>query len=193
VPQARVLPLPVVLQGGTAARPDAHTPMHRAPLLPVASASSVGTLVGLAKAAREVFFERLPERKITYTEYAHQSETPLTHLQVADAVMRLDEAEFHARRLADLVDGKCADGTAWDVRERTLARAEMGAVGRRAKESVDIFSSASGGSSIYNDVAIQRINRDMQAASLHALMHPNTNAELHGRVLCGLEPNTLYI
>jgi hypothetical protein len=24
-------------------------------------------------------------------------------------------------------------------------------------------------------------------------MHPNTNFELYGRVLCGLEPNTLYI
>jgi hypothetical protein len=28
---------------------------------------------------------------------------------------------------------------------------------------------------------------------LHALMHPATNTELYGRILCGLEPNTLYI
>jgi 4-hydroxyphenylpyruvate dioxygenase-like putative hemolysin len=25
------------------------------------------------------------------------------------------------------------------------------------------------------------------------LMHPSTNLELYGRVLCGLEPDTLYI
>jgi len=36
-------------------------------------------------------------------------------------------------------------------------------------------------------------SRDLTAINLHALMHPATNAELYGRVLCGMEPNTLYI
>ena len=62
-----------------------------------------------------------------------------------------------------------------------------------SKEAIEIFAGASGGSSIYLDIPIQRINRDVQAVNLHALMHPDTNAELYGRVLCGLEPNTLYI
>jgi len=64
---------------------------------------------------------------------------------------------------------------------------------RLAKESIDILALASGGSSIYRDVPIQRIARDIQAVNLHALMNPTTNTELYGRVLCGLEPNTLYI
>lgn len=193
VPQDRVLPLPAVLQGQSASQRNADSPMYRAPLLPVASASSVGTLIGLGRAAREAFLERLPERKITYTNYSSQAEAALTHLQVADAAMRLDEAEFHAHRLADLVDGKCADSSAWTLEERCRARADMGAVVARAKESVDILGTASGGSSIYDGVPIQRIQRDVHAAHLHALMHPNTNAELYGRVLCGQEPNTLYV
>ncbi|RIV40394.1 acyl-CoA dehydrogenase [Micromonospora radicis] len=193
VPQDRVLPLPAVLQGQSASQRNADSPMYRAPLLPVASASSVGTLLGLARAAREAFLERLPERKITYTDYQSQAEAPLTHLQVADATMRLDEAEFHAHRLAALVDGKCANGSSWTIEERCRARADMGAVVARAKESVDILSTASGGSSIYDGVPIQRIQRDVHAAHLHALMHPDTNAELYGRVLCGQEPNTLYV
>jgi alkylation response protein AidB-like acyl-CoA dehydrogenase len=69
----------------------------------------------------------------------------------------------------------------------------MGATCRLAKEAVDILAGASGGSSIYLDVPIQRFLRDIQAINLHALMHPNTNFELYGRVLCGLEPDTLYI
>jgi hypothetical protein len=58
---------------------------------------------------------------------------------------------------------------------------------------VTILSLASGGSSVYSDVPIQRIARDLHAINLHALMHPATNTELHGRILCGMEPNTLYI
>ena len=73
------------------------------------------------------------------------------------------------------------------------ARADMGAVCRLAKEAVDVLASASGGSSIYRDVPIQRIARDVNAVNLHALMHPDTNFELYGRVLCGLSPDTLYI
>ncbi|MCN0151982.1 acyl-CoA dehydrogenase family protein [Salinispora arenicola] len=193
VPQARVLPLPAVLQGQSASVANAGSALYRSPLLPVASASSVGTLVGLARAARETFLARLPERKITYTNYEHQADAPLTHLQVADAAVRIDEAEFHAHRLAGLVDQKCAEGSEWTMEERARARGAMGAVGARAKEAVDTLAGASGGTSIYDGVPIQRIVRDAHAASLHALMHPSTNAELYGRVLCGLEPNTLYI
>ncbi|MGH3756329.1 acyl-CoA dehydrogenase family protein [Actinophytocola sp.] len=193
IPQERVLPLPVVLQGQTASKRNATSPIYRAPLLPVASASSVGTIVGMAKGARDVFLNRLPGRKITYTEYESQREAPITHFQMAEATLKIDQADFHARRLADLVDTKCAEGTEWKLEERARSRADVGAVVRLAKESVDIFATASGGTSIYSGIPIQRINRDVQAVHQHALMHPNTNAELYGRVLCGLEPNTLYI
>ncbi|MEV7966124.1 acyl-CoA dehydrogenase family protein [Sphaerisporangium sp. NPDC088356] len=193
IPSERVLHLGAVLQGQSASQANAERPIYRTPLLPVASASSVGTVVGMAKGAKETFLERLPERKITYTGYGSQSEAPLTHLQVADASMKIDEAEFHAHRLTSLVDTKGVEGAAWTLEERARARADMGAVCRLAKEAVDIFNTASGGGSIYSHVPIQRIARDIQAVNLHALMHPNTNAELYGRILCGLEPNTLYI
>lgn len=193
IPSERVLHLGAVLQGQYASEANASSPVYRAPLLPVASASSVGTVVGIARGAKEAFLDRLPERKISYTGYASQAEAPLTHLQVADASMKIDEAEFHAHRLSAQVDTKAAEGAQWTLEERARARADMGAVCRLAKEAVEIFNTASGGSSIYSDVPIQRINRDIQAVNLHALMHPNTNAELYGRILCGLEPNTLYI
>ncbi|TDV41067.1 acyl-CoA dehydrogenase family protein [Actinophytocola oryzae] len=193
VPAERILPLPVVLQGQTASKRNANSTVYRAPLLPVAAASSVGTIVGMAKGARDVFLKRLPERKITYTGYESQREAPITHFQVAEATMRIDEAEFHAQRTAKLVDAKGAEGTEWKLEERARTRADIGAVVRLAKDAIDILATASGGSSIYSGIPIQRINRDIQAVNLHALMHPNTNTELYGRVLCGLEPNTLYI
>jgi alkylation response protein AidB-like acyl-CoA dehydrogenase len=193
IPQERVLPLPVVLQGQIASQRNANTAIYRAPLLPVASASAVGTLVGMAKGAREVFLNRLSGRKITYTAYESQREAPITHFQVAEATLKIDQAEFHAHRLASLVDTKSDEGTEWKLEERARTRADIGAVVRLAKESIDILATASGGSSIYSGIPIQRINRDIQAVNQHALMHPNTNMELYGRVLCGLEPNTLYI
>jgi alkylation response protein AidB-like acyl-CoA dehydrogenase len=193
IPQARVLPMPALLTGQGVSKANADTAIYRGPLMPVACASSTGTLVGMAKGAREVFQDRMSNRKITYTGYESQREAPLTHFQVAEATAKIDEAEFHAVRLANLVDTKCEDGAEWKLEERAQCRADVGATVRLAKEAIEIFAQASGGSSIYTDVPIQRINRDVQAVNLHALMHPNTNAELYGRVLVGLEPNTLYI
>lgn len=193
IPQERILPLPAILQGQIASQRNADSPLYRSPLLPIASAASVGTIVGMAKGAQQAFLNRLSDRKITYTAYDSQREAPITHFQMAEATMKVDEAEFHAQRLATLVDTKAAEGTEWKLEERAQSRADVGATVRLAKEAVDIFATASGGSSIYSGIPIQRINRDIQAVNQHALMHPNTNTELYGRVLCGLEPNTLYI
>nr|CEL14239.1 Acyl-CoA dehydrogenase, type 2-like [Kibdelosporangium sp. MJ126-NF4] len=193
VPQERILPLPVALNGEPVSRRNAESKAYRVPLLPVAAASSIGPVIGIGKAAKEAFFKRLPGRKITYTDYDTQSAAPLTHLQAAEASMKLDEAEFHAQRLATLVDTKGNEGAQWKTEERVLARADMGQAVRLVRDAVDIFATASGGTSIYSDVPIQRIARDVHAVYQHALMHPNTNAELYGRVLCGLAPNSLYV
>ncbi|MEU9826057.1 acyl-CoA dehydrogenase family protein [Micromonospora chersina] len=193
VPHERILPLPAILQAQSASPLNAQLPMYRSPLLGVANASSTGTVIGLAKAARENFFERLDGRKITYTDYANQNEAPITHLQVAEATMKIDEAVFHAARVTSLVDSKGLSGDPWSLEERARTRADVGAVCERSKAAVDVLALASGGSSIYNDVPIQRIVRDMHAVNMHALMVPATNYELYGRVLCGLEPNSQYI
>ncbi|MGE5827860.1 MAG: acyl-CoA dehydrogenase family protein [Micromonosporaceae bacterium] len=193
VPQARILALSAVLAGRGASKHNAHTPIYRLPLLPVAAASSVGTVVGLAKGARELFLRRLSDRKITYTGYAKQREAPLTHLLLAEATLKIDQAEFHAHRLARQVDTKGEDGSEWTLEQRARARVDMGAACRLAKEAIDILAGASGGSSVYLDVPIQRFQRDIQAINLHALMHPHTNLELYGRILCGLEPDTPYL
>ncbi|MER6662916.1 acyl-CoA dehydrogenase family protein [Amycolatopsis japonica] len=193
VPYARVLPLAAALVEQYGSKLNATSPIFRAPLLPTASVSSAGTVLGLAKSAMEHFLLRLPGRGITYTNYSSQREAPLTHRQVAQAALKIDAAEFHVHRLAALVDDKSAVDEPWPADERVRARADMSQACLLAKEAVDILNSASGGSSIYLSVPIQRMARDVHAINQHALMHPDTNLELYGRVLCGLEPNTRYL
>jgi alkylation response protein AidB-like acyl-CoA dehydrogenase len=193
VPEHRVIPMGPAMQEVYASERNADNPVYRTPLLPTAATSTVGTAVGLAKAARDVFFERLPGRKITYTTYDSQAHAPITHLQVAEAAQRVDEAEFHAHHAADLLDGRSQAGEPLTIAERAGVRAELGRAYQLAKEAVEIYGSASGASSIYLDVPIQRIVRDVQTLNLHAILNPNNSFELYGRVLCGLEPNSLYV
>lgn len=193
VPAERVLPMGPVLAGVHRSKLNADAPIFKAPFMPTACSTVGAVALGLAKAAKDAFFERLPGRRITYTSYESQSEAPVTHIEVADATTRIDEAAFHAFRAAGMIDNKGAAGEPWTLEERALARLDLGATCQRAKEAVEILDSASGGSSIYSDVPIQRIERDVKTLNLHAILHPTTNLELYGRILCGLESNTPYI
>lgn len=193
VPAGRVVPLIPVLQGQIMSESNAASPMFHAPLMVTGPVSFIGVALGLAKAARESFLDRLPGRKITYTAYEKQLEAPITHLQIAEATLKIEEAEYHASRLIAETEAKAASREPWTIPDRARARMSLGRAFGLVKEAVDILATASGGSSLYDSVAISRINRDVQALNMHALMHPNTNYELYGRVLVGLEPNTLYI
>lgn len=193
IPQDRILPAPAILTGQSASKANADTAMYRVPFISVGTASTVGVVTGMAKAIRDSFFERLPGRKVTYTNYASQAEAPVTHLRIAEAMMKIDEAEFHAQRLAATVDAKAASGEPLDLAERGRIRADEGAAVKLSKEAAEIFAGSSGGSSAYTSVPIQRFVNDLNAVALHALMAPDVNAEIYGRILCGLEPNTYYI
>jgi alkylation response protein AidB-like acyl-CoA dehydrogenase len=193
VPMARVLPIGPVMQGQHRSKLNAHAPIFKAPFMPTACTTVGAVALGMAMAAKDAFFERLPGRRITYTGYENQSEAPVTHLEVAEAITKIDEAAFHAHRAAGMIDTKGPADEPWTMEERARARLDLGAVCQRAKEAVDILDMASGGSSLYSDVPIQRIGRDVRAINQHAIMHPVTNLELYGRIACGLDPNTLYI
>ncbi|MFD7659166.1 acyl-CoA dehydrogenase family protein [Actinosynnema sp. NPDC059797] len=193
IPRERVLPAPAVVNSQSSSERNAGSPMYRAPFISVGAASTVGVATGMAKAIRDVFFERLPGRALTYTNYPSQAEAPVTHLRIADAVMKIDEAEFHAHRLAATVDAKCASGEAWSLLERGRSRADEGAAVRLTGEAAGIFARAGGGSSAYTRVPLQRFVNDLHTLSLHAMMNPDVNAETYGRILCGVDPNTYYL
>ncbi|MBE1489232.1 acyl-CoA dehydrogenase family protein [Plantactinospora soyae] len=190
VPAARVMPLVSALSEGY---DSGRTGIYGAPLVAAAAASVSGLAVGMARAATDQFRQRMSQRGITYTSYTSQAAAPVTHLKLAEAVLLADEAEFHAQRLAGQLDAKDAAADAWTIEDRARARADMGRACRLAQESVDLLRRASGGSSIYTSVPIQRIARDIEAMNMHALMQPETNLELYGRVLSGLAPDTLYL
>jgi 3-hydroxy-9,10-secoandrosta-1,3,5(10)-triene-9,17-dione monooxygenase len=194
VPTERVLPIgPVLAVGQHRSRLNANSAIFKALFMPVACTTVASVALGLARGAKDAFFERLPGRKITYTSNENQAEAPLTHTEVAQAIQRIDETGFHVFRTAEMIDTRSQSGEPWTLEERARARLDLGGACLRAKEAIDILNSASGGSSVYRDVPIQRIQRDVQTLNLHAIMHPATNYELYGRIVCGLEPNTAYI
>jgi alkylation response protein AidB-like acyl-CoA dehydrogenase len=193
IPARRYVPIAPLLQQRYFSKVNADRPIYRAPMIPAVSAATIGKLLGIAMGAQEAFMERLPGRAISFTGYTSQREAPVTHARVAEAALLIDETRLHCERLVTMVDEKGQANEAWTMEERGYARMAVSRACQLAKSAVDVLAMASGASSIYDSVRIQRIQRDVQAVTLHALNLPDTNLELYGRILCGLEPNSPYI
>jgi alkylation response protein AidB-like acyl-CoA dehydrogenase len=109
---------------------------------------------------------------------------------MAEAKMKLDEARFHADRLTAMGAAGAAE---LDMVARARCRADMGWEVRHCREVIDIVHSAAGAQAIHRREPLQRIVRDMQAISVHSFFLAGTNAELYGRVLCGLDPGVPFL
>ncbi|MEW2403796.1 acyl-CoA dehydrogenase family protein [Streptomyces sp. NPDC046862] len=189
VPAHRVLPVGPLLGGLFPSRANADDPFYRMPVLLLFCAWTAPNALGLARAALAEFTERIHHRGITYTFHERQNEAAVTHLQAAEAAMKISCAELLTAEFVARIEA----GEPYTQAERARIRAQSGYVTRLCKEAVDLIGSASGASSLNREVPIQRTVRDLNALSLHSFVNPATNLELYGRVLSGLDAGTPFL
>ncbi|MHC3467996.1 acyl-CoA dehydrogenase family protein [Streptomyces sp. 7R007] len=189
VPAHRVLPVGPLLAGEFPSKANADDPFYRMPVLMLFCAWTAPNALGPARAALEEFTERIHRRGITYTFHEHQHEAAVTHLQAAEAAMKISCAEGLTREFVARIEA----GGPFPQEVRARIRAQSGYTARLCKEAVDLLASASGASSLHRDVPVQRALRDLHALNLHSFVNPTTNLELYGRVLSGLEPGTPFL
>ncbi|MFJ2236577.1 acyl-CoA dehydrogenase family protein [Streptomyces sp. NPDC087859] len=189
VPAHRVLPVGPLLAGEFPSKANADDPFYRMPVLLMFCVWTASHALGVARGALAEFTERIHRRGITYTFHQRQHEAAVTHLQSAEAAMKVSCAELLTSDLVARIEA----GEPFTTEERARIRAQTGYAARLAKEAVDLVASASGASSLHREVPIQRAVRDVQALNLHAFVNPATNLELYGRVLAGLDPGTPFL
>lgn len=156
-------------------------------------ASAVATYVGIAKGALELFLGRVHGKAIAYTNYTDQAQHPLTQIQVATAANKITAAEAMQDRWLALLQERADSGAGMSDTEKAAMRGQAAYAIQLAKEAVDVLYNASGASVIARSAPLQRFHRDIQGLALHGLLLLNTNLEVHGRVLLGLEPDTPFL
>jgi alkylation response protein AidB-like acyl-CoA dehydrogenase len=190
VPADRVLKISDFLMGLSESSLVRENPYYGHPAAAFTLSCVTGTALGVAEAALAIFRDRIGKRGITYTSYLRQADAALTHHQMDAAAMKVDQAEFHAERLASTAGLRATD---LDMATRARCRSDMGWAVRLSREAADIVESASGASAVHRRDPLQRILRDIHVLSVHSLLLPTTNSEVYGRVLCGLDPATAFL
>ena len=110
-------------------------------------------------------------------------------MQLAEAQAKLDQAEFHASRVAETVDEHMQSGAPWDLESRVRCRSDVSWTFKLAREACEIIEHGSGASAIYDKDPMPTILRDIRTISVHSFLLFSTNQELYGKVLAGQEPD----
>jgi len=167
--------------------------VHRMPLQPYILTSGGATLPGLARAAFELVSERIVGRAITYTLYADRTQAPVTHLQLAEAAMKMRSADLLLFDTVDRIDRYATEDRAWTDEEKTLCWASVGYGSRLYLEAIESLRLMSGASALDDRSPIQLVAKNAAALASHAMLVPTTGLEQYGRALCGLAPTSPFL
>jgi 3-hydroxy-9,10-secoandrosta-1,3,5(10)-triene-9,17-dione monooxygenase len=187
VPDHRILPMPRAIEGEYPTEFKDEV-LYRSAFIPVLALILVGPLLGLARAALQYVVEKAPRRAITYTSYERQTDSVAFQMAIAEAAAKVDTAHLHAYRAAADIDDAARAGTYPDLPARARVRMDAGWAARQAREAVDLLISAHGASAFAEASPLQRIWRDLNTASRHAVVNPSVNEEIYGKALLGVQP-----
>ncbi|GAA3531934.1 acyl-CoA dehydrogenase family protein [Streptomyces osmaniensis] len=193
VPAHRVVSLEEAMVSATGDRANTGATGRNYGLLGYVLSGVAAAFTGIARGAYELFLDRLPGRGITYTDWTDQKLHPLTQIQVATARNKIDAAEALADLWLEVLQRSADAGEQPTDEEKAVIRGRTAYTAQLAKEAVELLYTASGGSVIRREVAMQRFHRDIQGFALHALVQRDANLEVQGRVLLGMDPGTYFL
>jgi 3-hydroxy-9,10-secoandrosta-1,3,5(10)-triene-9,17-dione monooxygenase len=193
VPAHRFLSLPGLIMGNSpGAGLHADDWVQRCAPVPVLTIALCGGAIGIARQALADFPSVIKGKVIAYTADP-QEPHPFTHIRLGDAASRIREGELLLYSVADELDATAQAGEEVPFLRRAEMRNDCATAVRRLLEGVEILFRESGATGVRTSSPINRALADIQTINNHGLMKLETNQEMFGRLLLGLEPNTPLI
>lgn len=179
-------------QGHYMIEPLKDIPLYQTPFVPSLTLSIVAAALGITQGAMDLHMERVKHAGIGNTFYNKMSEAAITHLQVAEAQLKIDSAELHLYRAVDMLDDYSKRGKKLTQAESIKIKADFGYANQLCKEAMDLMTAGAGSVFTYNSNEFQVFYRDFLTMHLHGFITPSSLIETYGRTICGLEPNTYF-
>jgi 3-hydroxy-9,10-secoandrosta-1,3,5(10)-triene-9,17-dione monooxygenase len=167
--------------------------LYRSAFIPVAALILAGPQLGLAHAALDYVIEKGHKRGIAYSEYELQRDAPTFQLAISKAATLVDTAHLFAYRAAADIDDAARARRTMTYVERARTRNDTGHAAESAREAIRVLCSAHGASSFAESSPIQRIWRDSEIASRHAVVAPEISSLIYGRALMGFTEGISFL
>ncbi|MFM9888426.1 MAG: acyl-CoA dehydrogenase family protein [Burkholderiales bacterium] len=192
IPNNRMLSVSSALKG-VYPTPDKSEALYRSTFGAFLPLNLTGPLLGLGRAALRHVIETAPKRGIATTVFKKQTDSSAFQIQVAEAAIKIDSAEFHVSRAARDVDDAAARGDMINLVNRTRIRADAGHAVAQVTEAINMLVRAHGAGSFAESNPMQRIWRDANIASNHGALLSPVCMEIYGRALLGVEKSISHL
>jgi alkylation response protein AidB-like acyl-CoA dehydrogenase len=164
-------------------------PIYRVPLSPLLAFTTAVPVVGAAKAAVELYRERLAVHVKRGTD-GKTADKQSSQMRLARADTYVSVAEATVRNaMKENLRGINLEGDE-QVRFRSKLRAQMTFAAQLSRDAVKLVCESTGTSIHFLDNPMQRILRDMMVMTSHIIFDEDVTMEQHGRGMLGLPPNT---
>ncbi|WP_431045650.1 acyl-CoA dehydrogenase family protein [Streptomyces sp. P1-3] len=187
IPRHRVLDVAGLDQGRVL--PDVEGDLYRSGFAAAMILYVVGAFVGMAKGALELTLDQVRSgKRMTFTVVERLRDSPIVQLQVAEAQAKVDTAELHLLRAADVADDHAKRGQLLPAPERSRIRMDCGWALRHSREAIELLLDAQGAAAFAETNPIQRLWRDCEVGTRHGMILPALGQHILGADLCGGDP-----
>ncbi len=189
IPEHYAVPM-IEAQLGTV--PGVDIPLYRLPIRPALATMLLGTIVGMAERGLQLFVGQTRTRRDVYTG-AMKVDSPGMHRRVAEASAEIACAWALTQQNCDLLEQAMRHDPPMPTATRAQVRWNAAYATELCRRASNRLFEGAGAGAAHDSHVMQIFFRDMNTATHHAMLDFDSNVEIQGKSLLGVELNDAMV
>lgn len=172
--------------------PGVESPLYRLPIRPALATMLLGTIVGMAERGLQLFIEQARTRRDVYTG-AKKVENPGVQRRAAEASAEIACAWALTQQNCDLLEQAMQRDPPMPTASRATIRWNAAYATELCRRACNRLFEGAGAGAAHDSHVMQIFFRDMNTATHHAMLDFDSNVEIQGKSLLGVEQNDAWV
>ncbi len=181
-----------ILEAQLGTVPGIDIPLYRLPIRPALATMLLGTIVGMAERGLQLFVEQTRTRRDVYTG-SMKVDNPGMQRRVAEASAEIACAWALTQQNCDLLEQAMHRAPPMPTATRAQARWNAAYAAELCRRACNRLFEGAGAGAAHDSHVMQAFFRDMNTASHHAMLDFDSNVEIQGKSLLGVELNEAMV
>jgi alkylation response protein AidB-like acyl-CoA dehydrogenase len=189
IPEHYAVPM-IEAQLGTV--PGVDIPLYRLPIRPALATMLLGTIVGMAERGLQLFIDKTRGRRDVYTG-AMKVDSPGIQRRVAEAGVEIACSWALTQQNCDLLEQAMRHDPPMPTATRAQIRWNAAYATELCRRASNRLFEGAGAGAAHDSHVMQIFFRDMNTATHHAMLDFDSNVEIQGKSLLGVELNDAMV
>lgn len=172
--------------------PGVEVPLYRLPIRCSLATMLLGTIVGMAERGLQLFLDQTRTRRDVYTG-SMKVDSPGMQRRVAEASAEIACAWALTQQNCDLLEEAMRHAPPMPTAARAQARWNAAYATELCRRAANRLFEGAGAGAAHDSHVMQIFFRDMNTATHHAMLDFDTNVEIQGKSLLGVELNDAMV